>query len=294
MISSALTLAGFYVLGGLFGIVTILQLQDLSRLDHPLLRELLRLAPGTYHHSIMVANLAEQAAERIGANSTLVRVSAFYHDVGKTARPPFFVENQEGMDPHATLDPFTSARIVINHVADGIALARQHRLPFRVQDIIAEHHGTRPVKSFYRKAQEAAGEGVEIDIRAFRYPGPRPRSREAAIVMLADAIDATSTALRPNTERAIEKLVNTIIEEDVLEGQLNECELSMGDIEQLRASFIETLKGRFHVRVQYPGNELMMAENLPEFALPAPQARPLEQLPRTTNRSALPEPQIRN
>ncbi len=294
LISSALTLAGFYVLGGLFGIVTILQLQDLSRLDHPLLRELLRLAPGTYHHSIMVANLAEQAAERIGANSTLVRVSAFYHDVGKTARPPFFVENQEGMDPHATLDPFTSARIVINHVADGIALARQHRLPFRVQDIIAEHHGTRPVKSFYRKAQEAAGEGVEIDIRAFRYPGPRPRSREAAIVMLADAIDATSTALRPNTERAIEKLVNTIIEEDILEGQLNECELSMGDIEQLRASFIETLKGRFHVRVQYPGNELMMAENLPEFALPAPQARPLEQLPRTTNRSALPEPQIRN
>jgi len=294
LISSALTLAGFYVLGGLFGIVTILQLQDLSRLDHPLLRELLRLAPGTYHHSIMVANLAEQAAERIGANSTLVRVSAFYHDVGKTARPPFFVENQEGMDPHATLDPFTSARIVINHVADGIALARQHRLPFRVQDIIAEHHGTRPVKSFYRKAQEAAGEGVEIDIRAFRYPGPRPRSREAAIVMLADAIDATSTALRPNTEKAIEKLVNTIIEEDILEGQLNECELSMGDIEQLRASFIETLKGRFHVRVQYPGNELMMAENLPEFALPAPQARPLEQLPRTTNRSALPEPQIRN
>lgn len=280
MLSSALTLAGFYILGGIFGIVTILQLQDLSRLDHPLLRELLRRAPGTYHHSIMVANLAEQAAERIGANSTLVRVSAFYHDVGKMVRPPFFVENQEGIDPHSSLDPFTSTRIVISHVADGITLARQYRLPFHVQNIIAEHHGTRVVKSFYRKAQEAAGEGIEVDKRAFRYSGPRPSTRESAIVMLADAIDATSTAVRPNTEKAIEKLVNSIIEDDILEGQLNTSELSMGDIEQLRVSFIETLKGRFHVRVQYPGNELLLADNLPEFALPSPAARP--ELPRTT------------
>ena len=282
LISSALTLAGFYILGGIFGIVTILQLQDLSRLDHPLLRELLRRAPGTYHHSIMVANLAEQAAERINANSTLVRVSAFYHDVGKMVRPQYFTENQEGIDPHVSLDPFTSARIVISHVADGLALARQYHLPFRVQDIIAEHHGTRAVKSFYRKAQEAAGEGVEIDLQPFRYQGPRPRSRESAIVMLADAIDATSTALRPNTEKAIEKLVNTIIEDDILEGQLNSSQLSLGDIEQLKASFIETLKGRFHVRVQYPGNELLIVDNMPEFALPAPQIQRPEQLPRTT------------
>lgn len=279
LISSALTLVGFYVLGSLFGIVTILQLQDLSRLDHPLLRELLRRAPGTYHHSIMVANLAEQAAERIGANSTLVRVSAFYHDVGKMVRPPFFVENQEGSDPHATLDPYTSVRIVISHVADGVTLARQFHLPFRVQSIIAEHHGTRVVRSFFRKAEEAAGEGGETDLQLFRYPGPRPSSRESAIVMLADAIDATSTAVRPNTEKAIEKLVSTIVEEDILEGQLNQSGLSMGDIEQLRASFIETLKGRFHVRVQYPGNELLMVENLQEFALPAPAAP-----------AALPEP----
>lgn len=279
MLSSALTLAGFYILGGLFGIVTILQLQDLSRLDHPLLRELLRRAPGTYHHSIMVANLAEQAAERVGANSTLVRVGAFYHDVGKMVRPPFFVENQEGADPHASLDAYTSARIVISHVPDGLALARKYRLPFRIQDIIAEHHGTRLVKSFYRKAQEVAGEGGDVDQRAFRYPGPRPGSREAAIVMLADAIDATSTAVRPNTERAIEKLVNSIVEDDVLEGQLNQSGLSMGDIEQLRISFIESLKGRFHVRVQYPGNELLLVENLPELALPAPPAALPEGLP---------------
>ncbi len=283
LISSALTLVGFYVLGSLFGIVTILQLQDLSRLDHPLLRELLRRAPGTYHHSIMVANLAEQAAERIGANSTLVRVSAFYHDVGKMVRPPFFVENQEGIDPHATLDPYTSARIVISHVADGVTLARQFHLPFRVQNIIAEHHGTRVVRSFYRKAEEAAGADGAADQQLFRYPGPRPGSRESAIVMLADAIDAISTAVRPNTEKAIEKLVSTIVEEDILEGQLNLSGLSMGDIEQLRASFIETLKGRFHVRVQYPGNEMLMMENVPEFALPAPAASLPEPLPRTTH-----------
>lgn len=269
LLSTALTLAGFYILGGMFGIVTILQLQDLSRLDHPLLRELLRRAPGTYHHSIMVANLAEQAAERIGANSTLVRVSAFYHDVGKMYRPQFFVENQEGNDPHVNLDALTSARIIINHVADGIALAKQYHLPFRVQNIIAEHHGDRAVKSFYRKAQEVVGEGVEVDIQPFCYPGPRPGSRESAIVMLADAIDATSTALRPNTERAIEKLVTTIVEEDILEGQLNQSDLSLGDIDLIRLSFIETLKGRFHVRIQYPGNELITG-NLPELALPAP------------------------
>jgi putative nucleotidyltransferase with HDIG domain len=282
LLSSALTLVGFYILGGLFGIVTLLQLQDLSRLDHPLLRELLRRAPGTYHHSIMVANLAEQAAERIDANSTLVRVSAFYHDVGKMIRPPFYVENQEGIDPHTSLDPFTSARIVISHVADGMALARQYHLPFRIQNIIAEHHGTRAVKSFYRKAQEAAGPDVEIEKTPFCYPGPRPSSRESAIVMLSDAIDATSTAVRPNTERAIEKLVNSIIEDDILDGQLNNSGLSLGDIEQLRVSFIETLKGRYHVRVQYPGNELLLDENLPELALPAPALSYPEQLPTTT------------
>lgn len=282
LLSSALTLVGFYILGGIFGIVTILTLQDLSRLDHPLLRELLRRAPGTYHHSIMVANLAEQAAERIEANSTLVRVSAFYHDIGKMIRPPFFVENQEGIDPHNSLDPYTSARIVISHVADGVALARKYRLPFRIQNIIAEHHGTRAVKSFYRKAQEAAGTDVEIDKTTFCYPGPRPGSRESAIVMLADAIDATSTAVRPNTEKAIEKLVNSIIEDDILEGQLNNSGLSMGDIEKLRVSFIETLKGRFHVRVQYPGNELLLEDNLPEFALPAPSVSLPEQLTSTT------------
>jgi putative nucleotidyltransferase with HDIG domain len=253
-------MAGFYFLGSVFGIMTILQLLDLSRLDHPLLRDLLRRAPGTYHHSIMVANLAEQAAERIEANSALVRVGAFYHDVGKMHRPPFFIENQEGNNPHDSLDPYTSARIIISHVRDGLELARKHHLPHRIRDFIAEHHGERLVKNFYRKAVDMAEDEGTIDESLFRYPGPRPRSREAAIVMLADAIDATSTALRPNTESAIVKLVNTIIEDDLLGNQLEHSGLTLGDIEQLRISFIETLKGRFHVRVAYPDNELLLGE----------------------------------
>ena len=276
ILSSGLTLAGFYVFGGIFGIVTVLQLQDLSRLDHPLLRELLRRAPGTYHHSIMVANLAEQAAERINANSTLVRVGSFYHDVGKMIRPPFFTENQEGVNPHDSLDPTTSARIILAHVKDGLELGARYRLPFRITDIIAQHHGTRTLKSFYHKAREQAGEQADdVDVRLYTYPGPRPRSREAGIVLLADAIDAASTAVRPNTEKAIEKLVNSIVEDDILNNQLIDSGLTLGDIEILRLSFIETLKGRFHVRVQYPGNEELISENATAL-LPSGQAAQLD------------------
>ncbi len=261
LLSAAVTLVGFFVLGSAFGIITTLQLQDLSRLDHPLLQELLRRAPGTYHHSIMVANLAEQAAERIRANSTLVRVGAFYHDIGKMNRPPFFTENQEGINPHDSLDPYTSARIIIRHVTDGLELAKRYRLPLQIRNFIAEHHGQRIVKGFYHKACSLADEEEvdEVDKEQFRYPGPRPRSRESGIVMLADAVEATSSAVHPDTPAAIEKLVNTIVEEDMMEGQLNNSGLSLGDIESIRNSFIETLKGRFHVRVKYPGNELLVA-----------------------------------
>lgn len=290
LLSSGLTLVGFYILGGVFGIVTVLQLQDLSRLDHPLLRELLRRAPGTYHHSIMVANLAEQAAERIGANNTLVRVGSFYHDVGKMVRPPFFTENQEGVNPHDHLDPATSARIIISHVKDGLDLGARHRLPFRITDIIAQHHGTRQIKTFYHKAREQAGDRADdVDARLFTYPGPRPRSREAGIVLLADAIDATSTAIRPNTEKAIEKLVNSIIEDDVLNNQLVESGLTLGDVETLRLSFIETLKGRFHVRVQYPENVLLDTEE-PPAQLSSGQSQAIETIPKREKQRAAHSP----
>jgi cyclic-di-AMP phosphodiesterase PgpH len=270
ILSAALTLVGFFVMGSLFGVTTTLQLQELSRLDHPLLQELLRRAPGTYHHSIMVANLAEQAAEEIKANSGLTRVGAFYHDIGKMNRPPFFTENQEGVNPHDSLDPFTSGRIILSHVTDGLELARKYKLPDRIRDFIAEHHGTRIVKGFYFKACEQAGdEASEVDEELFRYPGPRPRTRETGIVLMADAIESTSRALQPDNPKGIEKLVNSLIDEDLMGGQLDDSGLTMGDIHLIRQSFIKTLKGRFHVRVKYPGNEELLGESDAQ-SMPAP------------------------
>ncbi len=264
VLSAALTLVGFFALGSIFKMTTTLQLQELSRLDHPLLQELLRRAPGTYHHSIMVANLAEQAADRIKAQSTLVRVGAFYHDIGKMNNPSFFTENQEGHNPHDSIGPERSAEIIVSHVTDGLELARRYKLPDRIRDFIAEHHGRRLVRGFYLKAvEQAGGDETQVDESRYRYPGPRPQSRESGIVMLADAVEATSSALRPNTEKAIEKLVTTIIQEDLREGQLNNSGLTLGDIQMIRESFIEALKGRFHVRVRYPGNEEMEDKDTP-------------------------------
>jgi putative nucleotidyltransferase with HDIG domain len=261
ILSAGLTLAGLFVLGSVFGIITTLQLQELARLDHPLLQELLRRAPGTYHHSIMVANLAEQAAEQVRANGTLVRVGAFYHDVGKMNRPPFFTENQAGINPHDSLDPYSSARIIISHVTDGLTLARQYRLPDRIRDFIAQHHGDHVVATFYHRAVElAGGDEGEVAIERFRYPGPRPQSRESGILMLADSVEAASSALQPDAESEIEKLVNGIVDGHVKAGQLDESGLTLGEVQAIRTSLINTLKGRFHVRVRYPGNEQMMAE----------------------------------
>ncbi|MGD8585619.1 MAG: HDIG domain-containing protein [Chloroflexota bacterium] len=269
VLSAGLSLAAVFIIGSIFRIVTPLQLQELSRLDHPLLQELLRRAPGTYHHSIMVANLAEQAAEKVNANSALVRVGSFYHDVGKMNRPPFFTENQNGGNPHDNLDPYSSARIIISHVSDGLELARKYRLPNRVRDFIAEHHGNRLLKTFYQKAVEAAGGQETVDKKRFTYGGPRPRTRETGIVQLADATEATSSALRPSTEEAIEKLVNMIVDEHLKEGQLDNSGLTLGDIKLVRESFIETLQGRFHMRIKYPGNEEMMTKDQAETAEPA-------------------------
>ncbi|MBP6471879.1 MAG: HDIG domain-containing protein [Chloroflexi bacterium] len=269
VLSAALTLVGFFALGSIFKMTTTLQLQELSRLDHPLLQELLRRAPGTYHHSIMVANLAEQAADRIKAQSTLVRVGAFYHDIGKMNNPSFFTENQEGHNPHDSIGPERSAEIIVSHVTDGLELARRYKMPDRIRDFIAEHHGRRLVRGFYLKAvEQAGGDETQVDESRYRYPGPRPQSRESGIVMLADAVEATSSALRPNTEKAIEKLVTTIIQEDLREGQLNNSGLTLGDIQMIRESFIEALKGRFHVRVRYPGNEEMEDKDTPLVEAP--------------------------
>lgn len=263
LIAASLTIAGFFVVGSLFGIMTTLQLQALARFDHPLLQELLRTAPGTYHHSIMVANLAEQAAQRIKADAGLVRVGAFYHDIGKMRRPAFFSENQEGNNPHDILDPLSSARIIIGHVTEGVELAQAHRLPRRIRTFIEEHHGDRLIGYFYDKAVEQAANPQEVDEADFRYPGPKPQTRETALVAMADSIEATSSAVRPNNPAACEKLVDTIIDELIQEGQLEDSDLTFNDIRLARETFITALQGRFHARVRYRGNEEIEAENTP-------------------------------
>ena len=252
-LSASLALGGLFLVGPLFDITTTMRLIELSRPDHPLLQRLLREAPATYHHSLMVANLAEQAAERIGADALLTRVGAYYHDVGKISRPYFFTENQaEGVNPHDRLDPQTSAEVIIDHVKDGLELARHYRLPRRVRAFIPEHHGTNWVSFFYNKAVQGAGDAALVDESDFRHQGPRPQSRETALVMLADSCEATVRAMRPTSADEVAEIVNRIIDQRVRDGQLGECDLTLRDLQIIRDTFISALKGVFHPRIQYP------------------------------------------
>lgn len=251
-LSTGLAIAGFYALGALFGITTSLQLMDLARPTHPLLHQLQLKAPGTYHHSILVGNMAEQAAQQVRADALLVRVGAYYHDVGKTLRPYFFVENQvEGANVHDRLDPETSAQIIISHVPDGLELAEKYGLPAALQDFIAQHHGTTLVSYFYRQACDEQGEKA-VDKEAFRYPGPRPQTPETAILLLADGVEATARANRPATTDEIDQLVRTVINRRLTEGQLDDCDLTLRDLNQIREAFVHILKGIYHPRIKYP------------------------------------------
>lgn len=255
-LSASLTLAGFYVMGSVAGVTTFLQLMELSRPTHPLFRQLLLKAPGTYHHSIVISNLAERAAEGIGADPLLVRVAAYYHDIGKTQQPRYFVENQSGgVNPHDELnDPKESARIIIGHVTEGVKMAKKHRLPARIIDFILEHHGTTRVEYFYRTACNQNGK-ENVDGNEFRYPGPRPQSRESAILMLADSVEAVARAEEPETVEALDDLVCRIIAQKLNDGQLVETDLTLRDMERIRQTFVETLAGIYHARVKYPDEE---------------------------------------
>jgi putative nucleotidyltransferase with HDIG domain len=249
-LAASLTLAGFFLLGSLFGITTSLQLLDLARPTHPLFRQLLLKAPGTYHHSIVVSNLAERAAEQIGADALLVRVGAYYHDIGKTLRPYFFVENQvEGENIHDQLEPKTSAEIVIAHVKEGLELARKYNLPEEIQAFIPTHHGTGLAAYFHHKAMQSGG---EIDEADFRYPGPKPQTQEEAILMLADGVEAMARANRPGSREEIEMLVQRVVDDRLLAGQLDECDLTLRDLEGVKLAFADILQGIFHPRIKYP------------------------------------------
>jgi hypothetical protein len=284
-IAASITLIGFYLLGAVFDIATPLRLMELARPNHPLMRDLVMKAPGTYHHSLLVGNMAEQAAEAIGADAFLTRVGAYYHDIGKTNRPYFFVENRmQGIDPHSQLDAWSSARIIINHVKDGEEMARRHKLPRRVRDFIAEHQGTGLVRVFYHEAQQQAAPD-RVDEKDFRYPGPKPQSRETALVMLADSCESAVRANRPETRDEIDELVRKIINQKLIEGELSQSPLTLMDLETTRRIFVQALQGAHHPRMVYPEAP---ASQPP--ALPAQEAQALRLTEPRSDESKQPQP----
>lgn len=254
MISGGLTAGGLFLLAPLFDLTTTFRLMELSRPNHPLLQRLLREAPATFNHVMMVASLSEQAAERIGADALLTRVGAYYHDIGKLLRPYFFVENQQGLsNPHDRLDPYTSVDVLRGHVRDGEKLALKYRLPARVRAFVPEHHGTMRASFFYQKAVEAAeGDADLVDEAQFRYPGPAPQSSETLLVMLADGCEAATRARRPSTPEELISVVDYIFEYRIREGQLDGCPITMQELHVVKATYIELLRGAFHPRVKYP------------------------------------------
>jgi putative nucleotidyltransferase with HDIG domain len=255
------TLAGFLLTGLLpvvercFGLVTDISLLELADGSHPLLQELVRRAPGTYTHSMTVATLAEAAAESIAANPLLMRVGSCFHDIGKMLKPHYFIENQTGENRHDALEPALSTLVIIGHVKDGLALARQYRLPRPIQAFIAEHHGTTLVEYFYREAmrlQESNGNGGAELEASFRYPGPKPRTRESGILMLADAVESSSRALVEPTPSSLRKLVHDLLMKRLLDGQFEESGLTLTELHLIEESLCKSLIALFHARIKYP------------------------------------------
>ncbi|HUG34406.1 MAG TPA: HDIG domain-containing protein [Anaerolineales bacterium] len=256
--SSSIALLLQYFLAQAIGLTTALQLIEISRPDSPLLQYFLRNAPGTYQHSLQVANLAEQSAELIGADALLTRVGAMFHDVGKAMNPVFFIENQpQGeINTHDDIDPTVAAATIIAHVTDGVKLAHKHRLPKRIDDFILEHHGTMITVYQYNQAVQAAGgDTSKVDVEKFRYPGPRPRSRETALLLLADGAEARSRAERPQTEDDLRKIVHSTIENAQKQGQLDNTQLTLRDLGIITDSFVTILRGTHHPRISYPKDE---------------------------------------
>jgi putative nucleotidyltransferase with HDIG domain len=269
------TVGSFAVLGNVFGLLTVFQLLELANPSQTLLRRLLVETPGTYHHSLMVGNLAERAAEAIGADPLITRVAAYYHDIGKLANPLAFIENQSGGENvHDELEPEESAQILKQHVADGIDIAYQSRLPKALIAFIPQHHGTAIMSYFYAKAREEAaapfgGLGTEegrhaaeaVDARRYRHVGPKPQSREAALLMLADGVEASVRSLSSRDEPAIRSMVARIILERLEDGQFDECDLTLRDLNKIQEAFVSQLLGMYHQRVAYPQSKVVEIES---------------------------------
>lgn len=240
-----------------FGFTTDIKLLELGNLDQPLLRELMVQAPGTYHHSVIISNMVEATAKAVHANPLLAKVSAYYHDIGKIKKPLYFIENQMGGEnKHEKLAPSMSSLILISHAKDGVELARKHRLGREIIDIIQQHHGTSLISYFYHKAQERmltkSGKASDVKEEDFRYPGPKPQTKEAGLVMLADMVEAASRSLIDPTPARIQGMVQKIINKVFSDGQLDECELTLKDLHEIAKGFNKTLSGIFHQRIEYP------------------------------------------
>lgn len=262
VVSAVLAIGTLPFLENTFKVISPIRLLELSNPGHPLLRRLQIEAPGTYHHSIMVGNLAEAAAQQIGADALWVRVGSYYHDIGKIKRPYFFVENQLGQEnPHEKLTPTLSTLIITAHVKDGVEMAREHGLPDKLIDIISQHHGSDLVRYFFNKAAESISEEREAPLEAdFRYEGPKPQTKEAALVMLADSVEAAVKSLPKYTPAKIESLVQKIIRERLEDGQFDECNLTLKDLNNVKNSFLKVLGGLYHNRIEYPEKVLKEIE----------------------------------
>ncbi len=242
---------GIFLVEKLFGFTSIVTLVELSDINSPVLRKLSERCPGTFQHSLQVANIAEEAAIKVGASQQLARVGALYHDIGKTENPAFFTENQSGVNPHDALAPEQSAHIVVKHVTDGLLIAEKNSLPQVIKDLIAQHHGTSVTRFFYSQACKAAGD-KEVDPTPYSYPGPRPQTKEAAILMMADACEAATRSLKDYSEKSIASLVEKIVESQISSGQLKEAPISFNQVELVKGVFVERLKTFYHHRISYP------------------------------------------
>ncbi len=253
-LSNVIIVAGAMpLLESIFKLTTDMRLLELADQNHPLLRKMVVSAPGTYHHSLLVGNLAEEASEAIGANPLLTRVGAYFHDIGKMMKPEYFIENQGRENRHDRLKPNMSALVLISHVKEGVELARSHQLPKEIIDLIQQHHGTSLIRYFHEKAKKHEGDGVTEEF--FRYPGPRPQTREAGILMLADMVEASSHSLSDHSLGRLSALVDRIVQSAFVEGQLDNCSLTLRDLSNIQEAFMRVLVGIHHHRIHYPGQE---------------------------------------
>ena len=250
LLSGALTMGLLPFFESAFGILSTMRLIELSNPNHPLLKKILIETPGTYHHSVMVANLAEASCEAIGADGLLARVASYYHDVGKTKRPYMFIENQmSGVNPHDSLEPEQSAQIILAHTVDGAELLKQNNMPQEIINIALQHHGTSTLKYFLFKAKE---QGKDLDESIFRYVGPKPQTKEAAIISVADSVEAAVRSMKEPTSEKIQQLIQSVIQNRLQDGQFDECDISIKELKKIEVALCETLNGIFHSRIEYP------------------------------------------